>query len=354
MFFIKVCIYFCWFALAATFGLMRYSALGCQVVERYSGRRSHNWARIVAICMMVAVELMHWRSMHGLMLRRNIGEDAIFFTLGLLATVSYGLHRVFCWLVDAAEAISYDRAESDAQYYASECARYCFRASDRITDLECPVIGLCPTCPCLESGYDIQDVDYTSDVFAAISRTVGAYQRQGKHLPKSFSVKVKKHRVVVKSNPYDELFDSNTRWDYDLTVDDYSWLYASSESSAVQPERPTAQSEKTATQSANPMQATAPAQAHPATTSDTIQVRLVRGKYGAFRLRMSGRELVCTIAHELSDGRFAKQEITFPRVAPRLLDDFLVSEYGRQLCDFVNTPCGNDFQLDALQQSLRS
>lgn len=231
------------------------------------------------------------------------------------------------------------------------------------------MIGLCPTCPCLENGYDIQDVDYTSDVFAAISRTVGAYQRQGKHLPKSFSVKVKKHRVVVKSNPYDELFDSNTRWDYDLTVDDYSWLYASPESSAVQPERPTAQSEKTATQSArttrpaqpvqpaqsaNPMQATAPAQAHPATTSDTLQVRLVRGKYGAFRLRMSGRELVCTIAHELSDGRFAKQEITFPRVAPRLLDDFLVSEYGRQLCDFVNTPCGNDFQLDALQQSLRN
>lgn len=90
MFFIKVCIYFCWFALAATFGLMRYSALGCQVVERYSGRRSHNWARIVAICMMVAVELMHWRSMHGLMLRWNMGEDAIFFTLGLLAIVSYG------------------------------------------------------------------------------------------------------------------------------------------------------------------------------------------------------------------------------------------------------------------------
>ncbi len=335
-FYINLIVYSVWFALAAVFGLERYNTTGCQVTERYPEERSHRWSRIVAIAMMVAVEVMYWRPLNQLWVLWKMEEESGFFAFIYLGLAAYGLHRVFCLLVEYFEDISYGRAEGDAYAYSEHCANCCFRANGRVTELECPLVGF-TSCPCLEAGHDIRDVNYLSEVVTALRRTRDRYQRRGLEMPSMVSIRVPQHRVVVKHNPFDELFNDH-RWEFDI---DLGFGY---DNIIINEERP--QSAKiidfpAAAVVRMPEPETLPTRKS-TTKRDLLQVRLIRGQYGAFELRMTEEGIACRLTRELPGDRIFDQQVTFPGTENiQVLDEFLLSEQGKLLHRFINTPTAN-------------
>lgn len=339
--FINLSVYSVWFAIAVMFGLERYFTEGCQVFERYDEQRSHNWSRIVAIVMMVVVEIMYWRPLNQLWTLWKMEEEASFFTFMYLGMFAYGLHRAFCWLVDYFDDVGYNHAEAKAKDYSKHCSYCCFRATGRVTDLECPVPSA-KCCPCLEDGYDIKDVYYLSEVMSALRKARNVYHRRGLEVPSTLSLRVSSHRVVVKKNPFDALFKNWKESDSDLGGINLT----------INKENP-----KTAKIIDFPVAAAAhalePQEAiitnEPILERDLLQVRLIRGSYGSFQLRMTDDGISCRLVRELPDGRLFDQEVTFPAVENcHILDEFLLSEQGRLLYSFINAPTLTEKQLARL------
>lgn len=338
-FLINLSVYAVWLALAAAFGLGRYSNVGCLVTERYDWRRSRQWSRIVAIIMMTCVEIIYWQPFNRFMALWE-AEETEFFTFAVLAFFAYGLHRVFCLLVEHFDDIGYTRAEDNAKAYSEHCSNCCFRARNRVTDLECPVMGV--DCPCLEDGHDIRDVNYTSEVFTALRKARDAYSRRGLKMPSRISLTVPTHRVVVNENPFDYLFDK--KWEFDVELDGISLIvnqespktakiidFPAAAAYTPEPAEPAIESVK------------------PTTKRDLLQVRLVRGSHGAFKLRMTESGIECRLTRELPGGRIFDQEVIFPGSGNyQILDEFLFSDQGELLCRFINAPALTEEQIARL------
>lgn len=338
--YINLIAYSIWIAIAALFGLRRYTNIDCEVIERYFYERSHNWSRIVAVVMMAVVEIMHWHQLNYLWTLWKMEELASFFTFVFLAFFAYGLHRAFCWMVEFFEEISYDRAKDDARAHCKGCNRICSRADTGVKELKCSVMS--KTCPCLEDGYDIRDVNYTAEVAEAIRKVRDNYSRHGLKAPSALSIRVPTHRVVVKENPYAALFDD--RWEFDIDLGGINLIIneekpksakiinfpASAVAYAPEPEEVAAVEESVVQR-------------------DRLQVRLIRGSHGSFRLRMTNEGITCHLRRDLPNGRVFDQEVTFPSTDNyNILDEFLLSEQGKLLHRFINTPSLSEKQLARL------
>lgn len=335
-FFVNLSVYSVWFAIAAMFGIERYSTVGCQITERYDRHRSHNWSRIVALVMMTVVEAMYWQPLSQLWARWKMEEEAPFFTFIFLAAYAYCLHRIFCLLVEHFENLGYTRAEDDAEAYSEHCSNCCFRASGRVTDLECPVMGV-TECPCLEDGHDVRDVNYLSEVITALRQASDYYHRRGQRVPSPVSIHVPAHRVVVKKNPFDELFKD--RWEFDIDLGSIDLT--------TNEKRP---------QSAKIIDFPVAAAAIPASSSAPSMERhrvagafLKRGAYGEYSLHMTPDGVVCHLARKMPDGNKFDQKFMLVGVEDCLtIDEVMTSEPGKLLYRLVNTPTFDEEQLSAL------
>lgn len=330
-------VYFIWFTAAAAFGIERYSTVGCQITERYDWRRSHNWSRIVALVMMTVVEIMYWQPLNRLWIHWKMEENAPFFTFVFLAAYAYGLHRIFCLLVKYFEDLGYARAEDSAEAYSEYCSNCCFRTNGRVTDLECPVMGV-TECPCLEDGHDVRDVNYLSEVITALRQASDYYHRRGRLVPSPVSIHVPTHRVVVKKNPFDELFKED-RWEFDIDLGDID---------------PTANEKRP--QSAKiidlPVAVNAASEPSPAASAERHRVAgvfLKRGAYGEYSLRMTPDGVVCHLSRKMPDGNKFNQKFMLVGVEDCLtINEVMTSESGKLLYRLVNTPTFDEEQLSAL------
>lgn len=343
---INLIAYSIWVAVAAVFGFRRYTNIGCEVAERYLDfeERSHNWARVVAIIMMVVVEILYWRPLNQLWTIWKMEEEASFFTFIFLAGFAYGLHCIFRYLVKCFEKVSYDRAEDVAQDYCEGCERCCRQADYGATELpECPFKGYAKACPCLEDGYDIQDVNYASEVMDAIGKFKSDDSHHGIVTSSPISIRVPVHRVVIKENPYNAFFCN--QWAFDIELDGIDLLV-----NEVAP--------KTA-KIINFPAATAVRAPEPEEIAAKKLVTVPRrkcgeacrlcGQHGSFALHLVEDGVTCNLARDLPNGEQFRREVLVPNTKHyQSLEEFMHSKEGQLLLMFINLPTLTEQQLAKL------